>query len=286
MMNRNIIIATALSAVVIVGAIVAVACSSRETPDPLDLSTIHTTAADSAAETSKPAATEAPSAEVTQESPSESSSAASKGESIAYEISLYTADHVSIQYPTISNMTDKTKQEQINQLLKENALSILTSSTYAPDSSDSGACTFEITCQVPSISRKRITAVYTGLFSQEGAAHPENLFYTNTVDLNSVKDLGFSDFTDPYTMAGYVLSDDVQFDGLNSERTSAALVDRAQQDINFYTSLFEQADFPLEPFAEWPSSFSYEKLGEIYFSIPVSHALGDYVIVKFTPETK
>ena len=36
----------------------------------------------------------------------------------------------------------------------------------------------------------------------------------------------------------------------------------------------------------WASDFSYEKQGEIYFSIPVSHSLGDYAIVKFTPETK
>ncbi|MDO4329694.1 MAG: hypothetical protein Q4C66_10200 [Lachnospiraceae bacterium] len=283
MMNRNIIIAAALSAVVITGAVVAVACSSRETPEPIDLSTIHTTSADSgSAQTAPPQTTEAP-VEVTLESPGESLAAASKGESISYEISLYTdtSNNISIRYPTISNMSDKTKQEEINQLLKDNALAVL--KTF---SEDSGSLTLDISCQVPSISRKRITAVYTGTASVEKAAHPVNLFYTNTVDLTSGKDLGFSDYTDPYTMAGYLLSDDVQFDGLSGDRLSGALAERTAMDIEFYTHMFQHADFPLDPDGTWPSSFSYEKQGEIYFSIPVSHALGDYVIVKFTPETK
>ncbi len=281
MMNRNIIIAAALSAVVIAGAVVAVACSSRETPEPVDLSTIHTTADPGPSQTSAPRPTEA-TAEVTLESPGQPS-AVSKGESIAYEISLYTDtnQNISIRYPVISNMSDKAKQEEINQLLKDNALAVL--NTLFQDSS---GLALDISCQVPSISRKRITAVYTGTASEEGAAHPVNLFYTNTVDLNSGKDLGFSDYTDPYTMAGYLLSDDVQFDGLNSDRLSGALKEREMMDIAFYTEIFEHADFPLDSNGTWPSSFSYEKQGEIYFSIPVTHALGDYVIVKFTPETK
>ena len=57
-------------------------------------------------------------------------------------------------------------------------------------------------------------------------------------------------------------------------------------DIEYYTDIFENADFPFDAENYWPSTFSYEKQGEIYFSIPVSHSLGDYAIVKFTPETK
>lgn len=282
MINRSILIATVLSAVVIAGAVAAVACSSRETPEPIDLSTIHTTPADTASPPPSSQTGETP-VEVTLESPGESSGAISKGESIAYEISLYTDTNrsISIRYPTISNMSDKAKQEEINQLLKENALSVLTDFSENLDQ-----LTLDISCQVPSISRNRITAVYTGIASVEGAAHPVNLFYTNTVDLNSGKDLGFHDYADPYTMAGYLLSDDVQFDGLSGDRLADALSARAEMDIAYYTEIFEHADFPLDSDGTWPSSFSYEKQGEIYFSIPVPHALGDYVIVKFIPQTK
>ena len=84
-----------------------------------------------------------------------------------------------------------------------------------------------------------------------GAAYPVSVFYTNTVDLNQVRNLGLSDYTDGYTMAGYVL-----------------------------------ADFPLASDTVWPESFSYENHGTICFSVPVPHALGDYVIVAFDPSTK
>ena len=52
------------------------------------------------------------------------------------------------------------------------------------------------------------------------------------------------------------------------------------------TAVFENADFPFSGKETWPESFSYEKQGRIYFSLPVHHALGDYVIVEFDPATK
>ena len=50
--------------------------------------------------------------------------------------------------------------------------------------------------------------------------------------------------------------------------------------------VFNSADFPLSSETQWPESFSYEKQGTIYFSLPVPHALGDYVLVAFDPTTK
>lgn len=276
MTNRNIIIAAVLSGTVIAGAIVAVAYSAMETPDKIDLSSTYTTAATSQPETTGPIEETAPS-----ESAAQPESGQNQAESISYSIQQYTEDSISIQYPVLSNLGDEAREAQINQKLKENALSIV--DAY---SSDSKKAAITIKCQVPSLTRKRITALYTGSVSPEGAAYPSNVFYTNTIDLNSGSDLGLSDYTDPYTMAGYVLSDDVQFQNLSGQTLSAVLEERKLTDINGYTAIFEEADFPLDPSKGWPSSFSYEKQGEIYFSIPVSHAAGDYAVVKFTPETK
>lgn len=273
MTNRNIIIGAALSCVVIIGAVVAVACSSMETPDKIDLTSTHTTAAET---------TQAPTEETSEpqtEPTEETAITLVTGESIAYKLATYTSDGITIQYPVLSNAGSQ--EAQINQLLKDNALSIL----KAYDTED-GATSIEIKCQVPSNTKKRATAVYTGTASAAGAAHPVNVFYTNTVDLAACKDLGLKDFTDPYTMAGYVLSDDVQFDGVSGSQLSAILEERKQMDIQYYTQIFKEADFPFDPSETWPSSFCYEKQGEIYFSIPVSHASGDYAIVKFIPETK
>lgn len=279
MNNRNMIIGAVLSGAVIVGALIAVACSSRETPDKIDLSSTHTTAAQAPESTDAPAETVM--AESTAEPEKETQAGNDAAGNISYTLSTYTADGISIQYPVISNMGDQAKEEKVNQLLKDNALSLL----KAWDT-DSGKTAVSVTCQVPSITRKRVSALYSGTASAQGAAHPVNLFYSNTVDLNSCRDLGFDDYADPYTMAGYVLSDDVQFEGLSGDRLSAVLQERKNMDLDYYREIFEQADFPFDAASTWPSSFSYEKQGEIYFSIPVSHALGDYAIVKFIPETK
>ena len=80
-----------------------------------------------------------------------------------------------------------------------------------------------VKCEVISVDRKRLTATYTGTYSAEGAAHPVNVFYANTVNLSQALDLGFSDFTDAYTMAGYVLSEAVEFAGLSAEEAKAVL---------------------------------------------------------------
>ncbi|MDO5416435.1 MAG: hypothetical protein Q4F29_04475 [Lachnospiraceae bacterium] len=277
MLKRNVIIGASLAGAVLVGALIAAACSGTETPDKIDLSTIHTTAA----ETMAPETSAAPATEAASENPSESGSETSDIKNVSYELASYQDGTITIQYPQVKDMSDADKQEKVNALLKKNALSLLDAWN-----SEDGKLTLDIRCEVPGVSRKRITAVYTGYASREDAAHPANLFFSNTVDLSTCKDIGFSDYADPYTMAGYVLSDDVQFDGLDAEQTSAVLEDRKTMDIEYYTDIFRTADFPFDAKTTWPSSFSYEKQGVIYFSIPTAHVLGDYAIVKFTPDTK
>ena len=58
-----------------------------------------------------------------------------------------------------------------------------------------------------------------------------------------------------------------------------------------YQACLENADFPLTKSSDgktltWPDSFSYESEGDLYFSVPVPHSLGDYVIVEYDVTTK
>ena len=87
-------------------------------------------------------------------------------------------------------------------------------------------------------------------------------------------------------MAGYVLSDDVEFLGVTQDQKEAFLEYRGSLDLDILTEVFDGADFPRASENAWPESFSYENHGTICFSVPVPHALGDYVIVTFNPSTK
>lgn len=268
----------AAAAVVVIGG-VAIGLTLSKSPNKIDLSTIHTEAAN---ETMAPtqAPTQAPTAAPATEAEKTPDNAGTAS-SVTATLDTYASGKVSIQYPVVNKMDDATLQAKVNDLLKSNALSYL----KANDINESKD-TLNIKCKVIDLDRKRLTATYTGQLSAAGAAHPVNVFYSNTVNLPQVSDLGFKDFTDAYTMAGYVLSDDVKFAGLSADETKAVLEYRSTLTLDGLTAVFEGADFPLSKKGKWPESFSYEKQGATCFSMPVPHALGDYVIVTFDPTTK
>lgn len=205
---------------------------------------------------------------------------------IATVLKKYKDKNVSIQYPVISNLEDKEKEENVNKLLKDNALSFLTIASVDPLKD-----TVIIDAEIISADSKRVTAVYTGTYYAEGAAHPINLFFTNTVDIDQVRNLGLADYVSPEILAQYILSDQVKFYNTSPELTEALMDARTQMEISSYAKLFQEADFPIKTklpdgTPAFPDSFSYADKGNIVFSIPVPHALGDYALVSYTPETK
>lgn len=270
--NQKIMIGAIGTAVVAGGVIIGLILG--RTPPKADLSTFHTEASTEASGETRPPETTVPETE-SQKAPEKPAAV------ISAEVMTYTAGKVSIEYPAIRQMEDKDKQDKINEHLKANALSVLKGYGIREDTD-----TLTVSCDIVSADPKRLTAVYTGELDIKGGAHPSRIFYTNTLNLDQMKDMGLNDFTDAYTMAGYVLSEDIRFPKLNAEETSAALEYRSTQSPETLTAVFEKADFPFSEGETWPESFSYEKQGRIYFSLPVPHALGDYVIVEFDPATK
>lgn len=252
-------------------------CKSHEK---IDLSSIHTTSA----QTTAPEKESMPETTTVPPSSAETTSSAPDKANLSATLETYSSNKISIQYPVISNSSSP-KEAEINTLLKTNALSILEAWEI-----DEEKDLLSIECNVISADRKRITATYTGNFHADTAPHPTNVFYTNTIDISAGKNLELNDYADAYTMAGYVMSDDCQLYQVSSELEKEILSYKNTQSIDSYTDLFNHADFPLEKNDNqkviFPESFSYENQGIIYLSIPVPHALGDYVLVKFSPDTK
>lgn len=247
----------------------------------VDLSSIHTTAA--VKETMAPTTAQEEETTTEEETASSSSTEASQISSQILSYHPEDKDAVTIAYPEISNMNDSAKQDQVNQLLKDNA-----SALYNSIEADTLSA-MDIKCKVESLDRNRVTAVYTGSYTLKEGAYPVSVFFANTIDLQQVKSLGINDYSDAYTMAGYLMSDDVEFYQVNGELKNALLEYRATQTIESYTNLFNEADFPLKSSDKegaFPESFSYLNQSTLYFSIPVPHALGDYAIVSFPIDGK
>lgn len=267
-----ILVLSAASLVLLAG------CKKKE-DDNVDLSSIRTTAA--AAETMSQTTrssesvitieTEAATAAQTE------TAAAAAGTPVKKE--TYKSGRISIEYPMIYDTGDSSKESAVNQLIKDNAISVIKALEL-----DEARDTLTISSEVITADRKQVTILYTGTCTGAAAAYPTNIFFTNMINLNKVSNIRLSDHADPYTMAGYVLSGDCQFVNVSAEVQAELMKVKNDTALKTYTDMFTQADFPFD--SAFPQSFSYEKQGNIYFSIPVPHALGDYAIVKFTPDTK
>ena len=256
-------------------ALILCSCKTKQ-PQEIDLSSIHTTAAPTQ-ESEKPE-TKPEVKETTTAAASDKDSSSKAG--VSASLGTYQSGNVSIEYPVVSHMDDSELEKSVNEQLKENALAVIKGYDVKEDSD-----TLKVQCKVITADRKGITVTYTGSFNAKGAAHPVNLFYTNTISLNNGANVGLADYGDAETLAAYVQSDDCQFYGISSDVESAAREYLGKQKSADLQSIFEKADFPLNG-SSFPESFSYEKQGVIYVSVPVPHAVGDYVLVKFTPETK
>lgn len=141
-----------------------------------------------------------------------------------------------------------------------------------------------ITCKILSATKNRITVRYDGSVMTDDGMPPTAVFYTNTVNLSSGSDIGLSYLADPATLASYVLSDDCTFPEADAETIAAAKTFLKEENPAYYTGLFQNADFPYQ--GTFPECFSYEYEGSVYFSLPVPHALGDYILAAYTPENK
>ncbi len=203
-----------------------------------------------------------------------SATAAVKSEIVTYE-----DGNISIEYPVLSNLPSDVSEDKVNELLKEKATQIITAYELSGETS-----TASITCNVLSLDRSRAVISYSGYVSMEGASYPLDVFYTTTVDLKTGDLVRLINYADPYTIAEYVQSDECVF--TKAADTDAALFEMNLYDTDILSELLAKSDFSADDDSNFPESFSYENQGDIYVVIPVTHAAGDYVIAKFTPETK
>ena len=88
-------------------------------PADTDLSTIHTQEATSVPEATEPATVEESSSVQESETVKEGTTG------ISVQLETYSSGNISIQYPVVSQMNDSAKQDNVNELLKTNALSII-----------------------------------------------------------------------------------------------------------------------------------------------------------------
>ena len=201
--------------------------------------------------------------------------------SVTENAQSYSKDKSKISYPKLNGLDSKI-ESSVNKAIEDNAKLALDSFT-----SNAGS-TAELKYNVKNQSRNRMSIVYTGTLKTGNES--KKIIFTNNINLDTGESIGLTDFADPLTIANYILSDDVELE--NATNTQAAGFSEYKKNLTVDTlkALLEDADFPLikknDVNEGFPKLFSYESGGDIYIAIPLSHELGDYVLVKYSPSTK
>lgn len=237
--------------------------------DTTDLKSIMTTEANGAMSPTTASADESKTATDNKKPTAE----AKKG--ITEQSQSFSKDKSEISYPKLTGSKDDTS---LNTMISDNAKLGLSTFAKAPDSD------VEIKYNIKNQSGKRMSIVYTG------KSGDNNIIFTNNIDLESGKSIGLSDFADPLTIANYILSDDVVLENASNAQAAGFAEYKKTLSVDILKTLLEDADFPLIKENDinegFPKVFSYEAGGDIFIAIPVSHELGDYVLVKYSPATK
>lgn len=201
--------------------------------------------------------------------------------SVTENAQSYSKDKSKISYPKLSGIDSKI-ESSVNKTISDNAKLALDSFT-----SNSGS-TAELKYNVKNQSRNRMSIVYTGTLKTGNES--KKIIFTNNINLDTGESIGLTDFADPLTIANYILSDDVELENATNSQAAGFAEYKKNLTVDTLKALLEDADFPLikknDVNEGFPKLFSYESGGDIFISIPLSHELGDYVLVKYSPSTK
>ena len=201
--------------------------------------------------------------------------------SVTENAQSYSKDKSKISYPKLNGIDSKI-ESSVNKAIEDNAKLALDSFT-----SNTGS-TAELKYNVKNQSRNRMSIVYTGTLKTGNES--KKIIFTNNINLDTGESIGLTDFADPLTIANYILSDDVELENATNTQAAGFAEYKKNLTVDTLKALLEDADFPLikknDVNEGFPKLFSYESGGDIFIAIPLSHELGDYVLVKYSPSTK
>lgn len=187
------------------------------------------------------------------------------------DISKYTIEEktyinkdIKVKYPQINGLEDEKKQELINNLIKEKAISIYSKTLKELDKDQK----YEVdgSYEIKLKDDKILSIAYSSFNNITPSAYPYSLFYTTNIDINSGKELTIKDFIPE------VNEDFVQI--LKKGKYVGPVEKNYQEQlIKFVFSNYPDNDDLIDVIK---NSYVYITEDAIGISIPVPHVAGDY----------
>jgi|GEM_PF-800447 len=181
----------------------------------------------------------------------------------------YSDKDIKISYPQISNLDDTDKEKTINEMIKVEALKVL--SSY----DDVSTLTLNVDYSIKWSGENLLSIQYIGSGYVENGAYPNNIFYTTNIDINKgvkikLKDLFNIDeeFIQKFKEGKYTIFDSE----LDVENEARKEVDKFSN--TELVDFFNNADDII--LGNELSVFSYFTKDSLGISVSVPHAIGDH----------
>lgn len=173
----------------------------------------------------------------------------------------YTNKDIKINYPQISNLSDKVKQNKVNQIIKDNAYGYL--KNFSQEEIDN--LSWDINYRITWKSNNLLSIQYSGYSYDEGAAHPVNQFYTTNVDMNKEITLRLKDLIN--------IDDDFVTKFKKGKLKSTILEQRDELDRHTNQEWIEMLNNADSNESEIKIYLTEDSIG---ISVEVAHVIGDH----------
>lgn len=183
---------------------------------------------------------------------------------------------IKISYPQLVNLYDTKKQNDINDLIKNEALKVL---NYYKDSEE--AISLEIKYETICRDENLMSIQYTGLGEVKNSAHPNNLFFTTNVSIKDGKKVTLTDVINvnsnlvkklkngDFTVSGNVIDKAEIIERINNNSD--------EELINMLINADSLDNIGTEKQSDVFTGFKKDSL-VISFSVP--HSLGDHIEIE------
>ncbi|HOJ10502.1 MAG TPA: DUF4163 domain-containing protein [Clostridiales bacterium] len=202
---------------------------------------------------------------------------------IKYELKTetFTYGKIAINYPQVVNMTDSAVQNNINEIIKGNALKDKDELAKVTEE-----VTYELTYDVMYTSENLLSIKYEGYSFFKGAAHPNNFIYTTNIDIEKQEVLKLKDFVNIdedfvniFKNGKYISMGDEE---ITSELKAALTEELNQTDTNGWINRLNNAD--TAGVDNYSGVYSCLTRDSLVISIGVPHFMGDYAVFKINYE--
>lgn len=169
-------------------------------------------------------------------------------------------EDIIIYYPQISGLDDQERQDKINEIIRQDARSVL------PEDNDLSKLNLELDYEIKWQGSNVLSIWYDGMEYYEEAAHPNNIIITTNIDMNRGSRIKFQDIF-------YI--DQLLVENLLRKNTYVWPLGSAEQEIMEYIQQELIDDFIKSTLYDNSFYLAWDFVG---FSKFTSHAAGDYAV--------